>query len=134
MRQVARRARAQQRQIGVGIDAEHARFHEPAFGIHQPHRPGAFNNMRIGQHKPVRRDRHAGAGTGRLAGPAIGFHAQHSGSHGVDDGGHRVRVSIQNFGIGRKRRRGVVRAFRCGRRREIEHDRYPGQECRRGSM
>ena len=71
MRQVARRTRAQQRQIGVGVVAERARLHDAAFGVEQPHFLGALDHVAIGQHQAVRRDDDAGADATRPLAPRV---------------------------------------------------------------
>ena len=54
--EVARRAGAQQRQVGVGVLADHPRLHAAAFGVGQAHFLGAIDDVAVGQHQAVGRD------------------------------------------------------------------------------
>ena len=56
------RVGAQQREVGVGIDAEQPRLGGAAFGVGQADLARAVDDVGVGQHQPVGRDHDAGAG------------------------------------------------------------------------
>ena len=58
----ARGVRAQQREVGVGIDAEQPRLGGASFGVGQADLARAVDHVGVGQRQPVGRDDDAGAG------------------------------------------------------------------------
>ena len=112
-RQGHRRIDAQQREVGVGIVADHARRELAAFGGHQLDARGAADHVAVGQHQPVGRDDDAGAGArahGVAAVPDVDPH--HGRADAVDHVGDRPRIGIEQ-------RRIVGRRGEAGGRRRI---------------
>ena len=103
VRQIARRACPQQREIGVGVFAQRAGFHDAAFGVGEPHLLGAVHHVAVGEYEAVRRDHHAGTDpTGTAVGRA-GFDAHHRRADGIGHGDHRVGIGVEQSGVRRGR-------------------------------
>ncbi len=72
--QVAHAVGAEQRQIGVGIDAEYAGLTDVTPSTsRRPDLPGGTDHVAVGEHKPVRRDHDAGAQPAALASRSASF-------------------------------------------------------------
>ena len=56
---IARQLAAQQREIGIGIVADHLGVARVPLRQHEPHTPRAADDVAVGQHEPVTRDDHA---------------------------------------------------------------------------
>ena len=83
-----------QRQIGVGILADHARLHDAAFGVGQAQFLRALDHMAVGEHEPIGRDDDAGAdAAARFA--VAHFHAHHRRADRIGDGGDGVRIGVE---------------------------------------
>ena len=115
MAQVARAVGAQQRQIGVGIDAEHMRVGVEALGVAQANLLGRADHMAVGQHQTVRRNDDAGAEPAALARVARfrpGLDPHHGGTDALGHADHGIGIGIEQDlvvirgGFGRRRRQG----------------------------
>ncbi len=116
--QVARAVGAQQRQIGIGVDAEHACVGDDALGVAQPDFFRRSDDVAIGQHQPVRRNDDAGthaAAFAQIAHFGAGFHAHHGGTNPFGHADHGIGIGVQQRLVvdgglfGRSRRRSVGR-------------------------
>ena len=96
---------AQQRQIGVGIVAEHARLILPAFQRGQHDVPSALHDMRIGQSEPVRRNDDAGPRS-RPLGAAPHVDAHDARPDAIDNLGHDAGIGVERKIVGGSRIRG----------------------------
>ena len=92
---------AQQREVGVGIDAEQARLGGAPFGVGQADLARAVDDMGVGQRQPVGRDDDAGAGAAaRLAVDALaGVDAHHRRADGLDHRGDRLRIGVEQHAL-----------------------------------
>ena len=89
---------AQQRQICVGVDAEHACIGDNALDIPQPDLSGRTDHVAIGQHKPVRRDHDPGAETAafaRIPNLRPGFDADHRGPDAFGHADHGIGIGVK---------------------------------------
>src|SRR6266481_5337344 len=89
---------AQQRQIGVGVDAEHARIGDDALDVAQPDLFGRTDHVAIGQHQSVRRDHDPGAETAALVRVAYlrpGFDPNHRGLDAFGHADHGIGIGVE---------------------------------------
>ena len=117
-RQGHRRIDPHQREVGVGIVADHARRQAASLGGHQLDARGAADHVAVGQHQAVGRDddARAGAGARRIAAvPDVDPHDR--GADAVDHVGDGRRIGVEQRPVCRERRGGVRRKqVRCVRR------------------
>jgi hypothetical protein len=105
--QIPRRIGAQQSEVGVGIDAEHARVGDAAFAVADPDLLRRADHMIIGQHQPVRRDDDSGAEPAalpRIGQGGFGLDADHRRPDPFRHADHRIGVGVeQDLVVGRRR-------------------------------
>ena len=92
--QIARAIGPQQREVGVGIDAEHVGVGDKAFGVAQPDLFRRSDHMAVGQHQAIRRDDDA------RAKPAALTHGAHFRSGFDADDGRADTFGHVDHGIG----------------------------------
>ena len=90
---------AQQREVGVGIVAEHARLIFAPLERRQRDGPRALHDMAVGQREAVGRDDHAGAGAAALAG-AADVDPHDARADAVDDVGDDARIGVERRIVG----------------------------------
>ncbi len=96
--QIAHAIGAQQRKIGIGIDAEHARVGHDTLGVAQPDLFRCPDDMAVGQHEAIRRDDDAGtkaAALARIAHFRAGFHAYDGGTDLLGDRDHGIGIGVE---------------------------------------
>ena len=118
--QIPRAVGAQQRQIGVGIDAEHAGVGDDALIVPEPDLFGRADHMAIGQHQSVRRDNDS-----RTQAAALARMRQSGAGFDPDDGGPDALGNVDDgIGVGveqaLRRSRERARRFATARRRQME--------------
>jgi hypothetical protein len=96
--QVACAVGAQQREIGVGIDAEHAGIGDHALAVAQADLLRGADDVAVGQHQAVRRNDDAGAepaALARIRRARAGFDANHRGADTFGDADHRIGIGVE---------------------------------------
>ncbi len=100
--QIAHAVGAQQRQIGVGVDAEYACVGDNTLDVPQPDLLRRSNHVIVGQHKPVRGDNDPGAKPAALARvphPRTGFNANNGGTDALGHADHSIGIGVEQRAI-----------------------------------
>ena len=92
-----------EREIGVGIVAEHARLKLAAFERQEIDQPGALDDMAVGEGETVGRNDDAGARAGAAALLAH-VDAHHARADAFDDARDDARVLVEHGAVVRRRR------------------------------
>ena len=96
--QIARAIGPQQREIGVGIDAEHVGIGDKPFGVAQPDLFRRSDHMAVGQHQTIRRDDDAGtkpAALARVAHFRPGLDAHHGRPDAFGHVDHGIGIGVE---------------------------------------
>ena len=110
-RQAAGVVGAQQRKVGVGIDAQEPRLRGAAFGVGQADVARAVDHVRVGQRQPIGGDddARAGAAAASLAVAAAGVDAHDRRPDGVHDRGDRLGIGVEQDPLASMLRRARLR-------------------------
>jgi hypothetical protein len=96
--QIARAVGAQQGQIGIGIDAEHAGVGDDALIVAQPDLLRRSHHMAVGEHQSIRRNDDTGANPAALARIRLfraGLDPHHRRTDAFGDADHGIGIGVE---------------------------------------